>query len=186
MRTNINFMLSAAYEWPKSKSDKQAHYSQIAIKTLVRNVQSRLTTLSKKTKKPLVVNYRRLRASAGAFLLDSIMNRIISSNAVIIDISSNNPNVHIEMGVALMYAELNPSFRVYLIKYRESSTKKTSQESLLPSDLQGLFVTEYTVSGTQVTFKDNGSLLMSIASDVLEHAQHRDNGALSIDEINWS
>jgi hypothetical protein len=179
MNLDKSYLVSAAYEWPKHSSDKKARLSQLAIKTLVANVQTRLATLSKKTKNPIKVNYRRLRASAGGTLLEGIMKRIMQSNALVIDISSDNRNVHIEMGIALMHSKLNPEFRLYLIRHCDSSAE--NQDS--PSDIQGYFVTEYNYSQNKIVFKDNGSLLMSMVGDIVEYNQQHGNNELLLDEI---
>ena len=56
----------------------------------------------------------------------------------------------------------------------------------MPSDMQGYFISEYTVAknGT-VAFKDNNSLLMSIVSDINDFYNIQGLMIEKIDEINF-
>jgi hypothetical protein len=55
----------------------------------------------------------------------------------------------------------------------------------VPSDLQGYFISEYTINNKgEVSFKDNNSLRMSIESDVKEYFNTLNQTFNQIDEIN--
>lgn len=106
---NNVFTISSAYEWPKEINEK--HNSEKAIKKIVASVKKRFDNKNhNKTGIEFNVVYKRLRASAGRPLTDSIIKRIETANIVIIDITNNNKNVFIELGIALLYSKNNPKF----------------------------------------------------------------------------
>ena len=75
----------------------------------------------------------------------------------------------------------NKFLSVYFIK-EKINDKELPQG--IPSDLQGYFISEYTVNKNgEVTFKDNNSLRMSIESDVKEYFNSRNEYFDPIDEI---
>ena len=108
------FTISSAYEWGKTEDPKSSH-SELAIKTMIKFVKNRFSDKTNSDSK-YKINYRRLRASAGKTMLDSIIKRIESSNVVIIDISSNNRNVFLEAGIALTIAKKFNNISVYFIR----------------------------------------------------------------------
>ena len=168
--------ISSAYEWSK---DRKPNSSEKAFKHLVKMIQSRFD--GKTNKLNYKINYRRLRASAGKTMLESILKRIDDSEIIIFDISEKNPNVFLELGIALACSARNKYPLIYLIKKRNAE----SLLSQLPSDLQGYFVTEYIEDNSgKITFKDNGSLRMSIESDVKEYF-NQINGFSQINEIEY-
>lgn len=168
------FTISSAYKWnSETKIDK----SSVAIKRIVRMIQSRFDGKGNKKEK-YDINYRRLRSSAGRTILSSIFNRIKGSQVIIFDISSLNNNVFIELGAALAFSESSNLLSVYII--RERSEKKIPKG--IPTDLHGYFITEYAEEKNEIVFKDHDSLRMSIESDVKEYFNQFDIFS-QIDEI---
>ncbi len=176
----MQFIISSAYEW-KKEGDTVVSNSELAIKKIIAGVKSQFEN-KKKSHPEIKIEYKRLRSSAGKTMLASIMKRISGSNVVIFDLSKNNRNVFLELGIALQILETTPNLYVYLIK--EKIKGKTILEDI-PSDLQGYFISEYEVVNKKVTFKDQGSLRMSIVSNINEFYNKglSDNLLLS-DEIN--
>jgi hypothetical protein len=173
------FTISSAYEWAKAE-DKKISHSELAIKTLVNNIKNRFSS-KKNSNSNYNINYRRLRASAGKTMLDSIIKRIETSNVVIIDITSNNRNVFLEAGIALSLAKKISNISVYFIREYNSNQKLLE---VIPSDLQGYFISEYSVSSKGIaTFKDQNSLRMSLESDIKDYFNELENFH-QIDEIN--
>jgi hypothetical protein len=171
------FTISSAYQWPKEGKEK--NNSEKAIKYISNIIKNRFSNNKKNLN--YNINYRKLRASAGRTMLDSIIKRIEFSQVVIIDISSENKNVFIEAGIALALEKNNKFLSVYFIK-EKINDKELPQG--IPSDLQGYFISEYTVNKNgEVTFKDNNSLRMSIESDVKEYFNSRNEYFDPIDEI---
>jgi hypothetical protein len=152
------FTISAAYQWNLKDSHK-------ALKKICQIIQNRFNGKEEKKLK-FNINYRRLRASAGRTMLDSIKKRIQDSQVIIFDITELSPNVFLELGIALTIAEHREYLSIYLIK------KQTSEALPLgiPTDLHGYFITEYTLDNKgEIIFKDNNSLRYSIESDVKEY-----------------
>lgn len=172
------FTISAAYQW--AKDDNGINNSELAIKTIKDFVKNRFSN-NVNGRSNYNINYRKLRASAGRNMLDSIIKRIENSQVVIIDITSNNQNVFIETGIALMLEKKNQNLSVYFIK------EKKSEKELplgIPSDLQGYFISEYEIDNKgKLTFKDQNSLRMSIESDVKDYFNEKEESFNSIDEI---
>jgi hypothetical protein len=131
----------------------------------------------------LQISYKRLRASAGKTMLDSIVKRIETSNVIIIDISENNANVFLELGIAIALTRNNNNISVYIIKEKKENQSLLSS---IPSDLQGYFISEYTVNTkSEATFHDNNSLRMSIESDVKDYYKIVLPVGQRVDEINY-
>jgi hypothetical protein len=170
------FTISSAYQWVENgnKNDN----SEKAIKFIANNVKARF---SKNKKFNYNINYRRLRASAGRTMLDSIVRRIETSQVVIIDITLDNKNVFIEAGIALSLEKNNKFLSVYFIKEKDENNPLPLG---VPSDLQGYFISEYVIDKNgKVTFKDGNSLRMSIESDVKEYFNSMEQNFNPIDEI---
>lgn len=168
----------AAYPWNINWNNKLENkilknkFSPMAIKEIINRVQKRLTTFelnNPDTAHPKIF-YSRLRSTSGTFVLSSIRERMASSYAIIFDITENNPNVMLELGIALeLQKSIKNSARVFLIACAEEYS-----DSLLPSDIRGYFLTTYRIDEqtNTVIFGDNGSLVMRIVSDILEKTQH--------------
>jgi len=179
MTLKNQFTISSAYQWSLEKSEE--NNSERAIKHIVKMIKDRFSDNVNK-KFNYNTNYRRLRASAGRTMLASIMKRIEDSQVVIIDITTENRNVFIEVGIALALEKTNPFLSVYFIR---EQNKVNPLPNGIPSDLQGYFISEYAIDNKgKITLKDSNSLRMSIESDVKEYFNERDQFFNSIDEIN--
>lgn len=97
------FTISSAYQW-KDKTTNKSTSSEKAIKEIVAQVNSYFKTRKLSTGVSYLINYKRLRASAGNNMLDSIIKRIKTSNIVIIDITHHNVNVFLELGITTALA----------------------------------------------------------------------------------
>lgn len=156
------FTISSAYQWSQVNDNN----SEKAIKRIVEIIKNRFSN-NENGKYNYNINYRKLRASAGRTILDSIYKRIINSHVVIIDLTENNPNVYLEAGIALAIEKDNPYLSIYFIREKREDIKLPNG---IPSDLQGYFISEYSLdSKGKVTFNDAGSLRMSIESDVKDY-----------------
>ena len=169
------FTISSAYQWGENNKS----YSEKAIKHIVKIIKDRF---SNNENHNYNINYRRLRASAGRTMLDSIYNRIINSQVIIIDISEFNPNVFLEAGIALALEKENSYLSIYFIRQKKEHINLPEG---IPSDLQGYFISEYTINNKgEVSFNDSNSLRMSIESDVKEYFNTLKKTFNQIDEIN--
>lgn len=166
-----------AYPWTKDAFNKKGgakeknKFSPLAIKELINHVQKRLEKyqLNHQEIECPKLFYSRLRATSGSFLLSSLRERMKTAYAVIFDITDKNPNVMLELGIALeLQQNLEHSAKVFLI-----ACAREYSDSLLPSDIRGYFLTTYKIDEktNKVTFCDGGSLVMRIVSDILEQKQ---------------
>lgn len=171
------FTISSAYQWSQVNDNN----SEKAIKRILEIIKNRFSN-NENGKYNYNINYRKLRASAGRTMLDSIYKRIVNSQVVIIDLTENNPNVFIETGIALAIEKSNPYLSIYLIREKKDNLKLPDG---IPSDLQGYFISEYSIdSKGKVTFNDAGSLRMSIESDVKDYFAVTEGIINQIDEFN--
>ncbi len=176
----MNFRISAAYQWRKAGEKLIDCHSEMAIKEIIKQVNNLFEGKTSKNGVEYKIDYKRLRASAGRNMLDSIIRKMNMSNAIIFDITETNPNVFIELGIAIQTAKAKPELSLYLII--EKKDDKSLLESL-PSDLQGYFITEYTVEKDKVTFKDNGSLRMSLSTEIKSYFNTQCKAGDTIDEV---
>jgi len=173
------FTIASAYEW--KKNDIPESNSEKAIKHIVKMIVNRFSH-NIDQKNNFNINYRRLRASAGRTMLESIFKRIKESQVIIIDISTLNRNVFLEAGIALALEIDNPYLSVYFIREQNENFPLPSD---VPSDLQGYFISEYVLDlKGQIVFKDNNSLRMSIESDIKEYFNSFCSEFYGIDEVN--
>ena len=164
------FTISGGYQWNSNEA-------KLAIKQISNYIRNRFDGKNGKKLK-YNINYRRLRSSAGRTILDSVKVKIKNSQVIIFDISDNNPNVMLELGYALALSNDNDYLSIYLICKKGEPLPKN-----IPTDLHGYFISEYTTNGKgKINFKDNGSLRMSIESDVKEYFNQLSSNFNPIDE----
>lgn len=166
------FIISCSYQW--SLENEKNIISEQAIKKVVEATKKRFNNKKHTTSIPYVIEFKRLRGSAGRFLPDNFHKRIKESNVIIIDITHPNPNVMIEFGMAYaIQKDIKPELSIYLI---------SKDKINLPSNMAGYYVSIYKQEKGKLTFKDQNSLIMSIASDVIDF-YNRENIGFVVDEI---
>jgi hypothetical protein len=153
------FIITCSYQW--TFDNKKNTTSEKAIKKIVDSTVKRFNGKKHAPGLDYKIEFKRLRASAGREITDCFLKRIKESNVIIIDITHHNPNVMIELGMAYaVQRDTNNHLSIYLI----------SEDKInLPSNIPGYFVSVYKNERNSIVFKDNGSLFMSIASDVKDH-----------------
>lgn len=169
------FKIVAGYQWEidcQGKEKSTNLFAKKALRKIVETIENHIT------QRNLDVNldYARLRGGAGRNILSSVTKRINESNVAIFDISLPNPNVFLELGMAIARAERDPDFSVYLIRnannnYCSEVLDKCKEEYwtlTIPSDLQGYYVSlfKYDDKKNNIVFQDNGSLYMSVLRDI--------------------
>ena len=158
---NIIYKIFGAYEWIDKDSKSKNIETLAAIKSLITQVESRVATNFKDEK--IQIRYNRLRATAGSFLLDGIVYRIKSSDAVIFDISSFNPNVMFELGIAIEASRNLHSPKIFII-----CQGKSISDIKIPSDLLGYYISFYEIKKGKVVFHDNKSLARRLVSEIAD------------------
>jgi hypothetical protein len=167
------YRIYGAYQWKETgESNAKNEKPIIAIKALITQVQKRLASTLPELK--INIGYNRLRATAGAFLLDGITDRIRNSDAIIFDISDFNPNVMFELGIAIEASRNQRGAKVFIIcEGKDISSVK------VPSDLSGYFISFYEIKDNKATYHDNNSLAMRLLSEISE----KTNKAYIEDEV---
>lgn len=171
-RTNehqrYNIVLS--YEWSKNDGGMRNNAFR-AFKNLKESVNNRLKAKNK------LVNYRR-RGSAGDYLNQNIFNMICKADIIVVDITKNNQNVLLELGMSIAIQKtMNSELEIYLI--RETQKRKNK----IPSNLAGYFITEYSLKNKKISFNDANSLMMSISNHLKSKMQLAGDYELTIDEL---
>ena len=130
------------------------------------------------------VEVRNVRASAGQNVFHSIYNRIDKADIIVVDLSTKTEdlrNIWLELGIALAISQKEGKENIYLITADDIS--KNSIHEVLPSDLQGFFLTSYNYKEEgKIKFGDNNSFLMSLHVALREWLRVQKNNETSIDE----
>ena len=178
MKENKNIVkIYAAYPWNVISTNdtedgkKKNKFSPSAVKEIINQVQKRLDSCEQNQTDVVLPKlfYSRLRATCGSFVFSSIRDRMTSAYAIIFDITDYNPNVMLELGIALeLQQNIEHAAKVFLIAHSENYS-----DTILPSDLKGYFLTTYKFDEkkNKVIFGDNGSLVMRIVSDIFSLKQ---------------
>ncbi len=151
---NINL----GYQWDGDGLKANAYKAFVQICDSVIN---QITRSKKINNKNFLITRRRLRGSSGGLMFERIYKMILNSNILIFDTTKRNPNVMLELGMAMaIQKEKNPELNIFLIA--EDNADRNSI-----SDLSGYFISKYNVSKSgKITFKDNHSLRSSMVSAI--------------------
>ena len=155
------FKIFSAYEWKLKNQDAKNKYSPRAFKSLMLQLENRVIKNLKDDSVKL--RYGRLRATAGTYLIDGIIDRLNNCDALIFDITNYNPNVMFELGIAMVASQQLKSRKVFII-----CEGKDFKAANIPSDLQGYFISFYEIKNKKAIFHDNNSLAMSIVSQIAD------------------
>ena len=155
------FKIYGAYEWNLKAQKAKNKYSTLAFKSLISQLENRVSNNLKDDN--IKIRYNRLRATAGSYLLDGIIDRLNNCDALIFDITNHNPNVMFELGIAIVTSRQLKSRKVYII-----CEGKDFKAADIPSDLQGYFISFYEIKNNKVEFHDSNSLAMSLVSEIAD------------------
>jgi hypothetical protein len=117
----------------------------------------------------------RMRAHHGADILAAILRRCQETDIIIFDISSRNPNVMVELGIAL--GSKGPqSGQVFVLQDEEALNTKGEPVGFpgnVPSDLRGYCITSHKVKGKKRVFVDFQGFRSSIVYIAKKLARER-------------
>lgn len=123
---------------------------------------------------PLPIRINRLRAMHGGSVLETLLRRIRRSDILIFDITGGNPNVLLEIGMAL--ACKGTAGAVFIFQEAGRSGKSV-KAAFPPSDLQGYFFTRYrkVATGSSVTHRlvEPQGFIAALRSRLIESARER-------------
>ena len=138
MAKDINpITIRTAYQWKGEKGEERWSFIRDRIDAVIDELKK------SKCKKDLVIHSGRLRARHGASMSSNILQRCKKTDILLFDISDNNPNVFIELGMALAFHGISKG-NVFLLKEVDPSIPDDKQDPPVPSDIQGYLITRYT------------------------------------------
>ena len=168
-KKHCNVVLS--YQWSKDDAGLKTNAYK-AFKEMEKYVNNGLSDNSH------LVNYRRLRGTAGSFIVQNIYCMIRNADIIIVDITKKNLNVLFELGIAFsIQMEVNKELKIYLI--REDKKPKWK----IPSNLAGYFYSEYSVKKNSISFADTNSLRMSIIGHLQSKLQLLGHDKIQINDL---
>jgi hypothetical protein len=133
----------------------QFYNSDLLIRNIYEYFQKTVKMYNEKhPESDIVLEFEKLTAGYGEHLFNTIVRDIISSDIAIFEISDQNPNVMIELGVALTWG-------VCMLPLKE----KNSPEP--PSDISGQTWIEYKRSGEKILDKEFHKKLMKMIERII-------------------
>ena len=127
----MNYLtIQIAYQW-----GDEAQYENLKwlfLREMAEKVAEEVETHAAKKGANITVNVSRLRARHGCMVLPEIQKRIEEAGALLFDLGDDNPNVYIELGMALQ--SKNARDKIFVLRKENQKT---------PSDIAGMLFTEY-------------------------------------------
>jgi hypothetical protein len=147
------------YPWDaKKRPEDDAKYD--FIKAIIKKGTAGTETMSGEGGERIAVTVARLRGKHGAPILDDIRSRIHAADVLIFDLDEFNPNVLLELGMALAHSS-EGKFVFILMK----------ETQRIPSDLSGYLVSYYKETH-EYTLVDTQGFHAALRSAVIERAKH--------------
>lgn len=170
-----------AYAWnnenEKPISDKK--YLWELLKNTLQKCCAQINSAQQRKKLPAVpFRISRMRAIHGDVILCNLLQRCSDANILIFDITERNPNVMLELGIALGVKQ-GGNGNIFILQEADENDKPLKK---LPSDLQGYFLTYYKRKNGQLIFSDLLGFRSALLSRIREQA--RINGYV-VDEIKF-
>lgn len=164
------------YEWTDRQQEPKAAPPQERYKFIKDVIEAVIEEVVKRAKPrksnhALYIQVGRMRAKHGCELLPRFRELCDQTDIVAFDITGENPNVMLELGMALCAKAETPG-RVYIFKQR------TIDESPLPGDLSGYFITYFhSVQGRkkqcELKLKDAAGFRAALRTAIIEIARDR-------------
>lgn len=132
----LNILIAYGWGGLSPQTDQKWKFLRDAFNRVGKEVEAN----AKKSGVEVRVSVQRLRARHGGCVIDVIRDRIRTADVLAFDLGDNNPNVHVELGMALLFHET--SRNVFVL--REVGQKTAS-------DLAGLLFTEYDRNTKKIT-----------------------------------
>ena len=174
--TNNNFPIQVfvSYEWGKDDQKNVKVRSDFRWQSLRATLQLVADEVMKRAKgyeagdKVLDIRINRLRGRHGQFIMGSLQQRIERGDILIMDIGRNdaaglNSNVLIELGIALGLNKM-ASEGLFILK---------PKDVILPSDLQGILITDYTLKDGKIQIVDSVGFRAALRTTLVNLAAER-------------
>jgi hypothetical protein len=168
---NFPIQIFVSYPWAKNDENNITVRTDVRWRSLSNLLKKVATEVHNRSKnynsgeRNLDIRINCLRGRHGQFLLKTLRQRIERGNILIADIGNTqgdglNPNVLIELGVALRLDKLD-SESLYILK-----PKKVN----LPSDLNGILISEYDLKDGEIKLTDEVGFNAALRSTLMDFA----------------
>lgn len=136
---NQTISIRVGYDWGSEEPSAIANLRWRFIRDLISGAIVELNKRQQKLKKSLLnVRLARMRAIHGGEVLGTFIKRCKDSDILVFDISTENPNVMLELGLAIATKDNCPC--IYVFHEQEGEDFDITK---IPSDLRGYFITSY-------------------------------------------
>lgn len=171
---NKTISIRVGYDWGSSQSVDVANKKWNFIRNLIKTTIDEINRRQHKLKKAqLTVRLARMRAIHGGEVLGTFIKRCKDSDILVFDISTENPNVMLELGLAIAAKEGQTCIYIFHEQKRINFDIRN-----IPSDLRGYFITSYrkadSKSGAMYRLVDLSGFKSSLMARIREVA--RDKG----------
>jgi hypothetical protein len=169
---NLPITIRIGYPWSsveKSSQDPRWIFLRNCFSKVVQEVSKRAKVAENGRKLSVVL--ARMRCLHGSFVIASLTTRCHETDILGFDITGNNPNVMLELGVAIGSKGLN-SGRIFIF---QETPENSAVEPKVPSDLVGYFITRYTRTKENKTYKlaDVPGFRAALRSRLMDLARER-------------
>lgn len=141
-KSTLPITVHVGYPWPKGAAgEKDGDQVWKFVRDLIETAASTVAKIQANHAAPkLPIRINRLRAMHGGSVLDVLLRRLLQSDVLIFDITGQNPNVVLEIGLALACKGTEGSA---FILQKVDAAGRVTKEAAHPSDLSGYFFTRY-------------------------------------------
>lgn len=141
-KTKLPIIVHVGYAWPQRRAKRKAedHVWRFIRKLIGTTTDALAKVQANRAAPKLPVRINRLRAMHGGSVLDVLLRRISRSDILVFDITGQNPDVLIEIGMALACKGTAGSVFILQKADAKGNPVKTAAH---PSDLSGYFFTRY-------------------------------------------
>jgi hypothetical protein len=175
---NRPITIRVGYGWPKRDGKSKADDHVWAfIRERIKVVSDSLSkTQVKRGGRAFACHINRLRAMHGGSVLDVLLQRIKEADILVFDITGLNPNVLVEIGMAL--AMRGCGGRVFVFQEVDDKDKPIEcHKAHFPSDLNGYFFTRYrtVLERGRPTFRltESQAFVAALRSQIMDAARTR-------------
>ena len=171
---NKTISIRVGYDWGSGQSANAANQRWNFIRNLIKTTIDETNRRQHRLKKePLTVRLARMRAIHGGEVLGTFIKRCKDSDILVFDISTENPNVMLELGLAIAAKESQPCIYVF---HEQKGIKFDITN--IPSDLRGYFITSYrkadSKSGDTYRLVDLSGFKSSLMARIREVARNNE------------
>jgi len=172
-KMNKTITIRVGYDWSSDENGKNSSSRWSFIRGLINKTIVEINKRQKRLQKEaLNIRLARMRAIHGGEVLGTFVKRCKESDILVFDISTENPNVMFELGLAIATKERQPC--IYIFHEQDGDRFLIDK---IPSDLRGYFITTYrnTLSKGRASFRlvDHKGFTSSLIARIRETARNK-------------